>query len=94
MNVKTIVEVAERLGLCTIVADAGYENDALWFDSNLTEFANEIARIEREECAKICETKKPVSIDKYPDHWKCYEDAWRMREIVAVECAETIRNKS
>ena len=70
MNVKTIVEVAERLGLCTIVADAGYENDALWFDSNLTEFANEIARIEREECAKIaqetiCDTHIPTGINIY-----------------------------
>lgn len=55
MNGKKIVELAEKLGLCTIIEDAGYEDDALWFDANLIEFANEIARIEREECAKICE---------------------------------------
>lgn len=37
-----IVEIAEECGLCTLVHDAGYYLDALWFDGELLTFARAI----------------------------------------------------
>ena len=52
MTEQKIVELAEKHGLCTIIPDAGYTHDALWFDANLIEFATAVAAAEREACAK------------------------------------------
>ena len=39
---QEIVSIAERCGLLTFVSDAGYGNDALWFDADCTDFARAI----------------------------------------------------
>ena len=39
---QEIVSIAERCGLLTFVTDAGYKNDALWFDADCTDFARAI----------------------------------------------------
>lgn len=37
-----IVAIAEECGLCTLVPEAGYYCDALWFDGELFTFAKAI----------------------------------------------------
>lgn len=39
---EEIVKIGESLGMCTIVSDAGYENDALWFDCDGLNFARAV----------------------------------------------------
>lgn len=55
MTEQEIVALAEEHGLCTIVPDAGYQHDALWFDANLIEFAKAVEKAEHAACVKACE---------------------------------------
>lgn len=53
-----------------------------------------VVEAEREACAKLCETRRPVSREECPAHWRAYESAWGLREQVANECAAAIRMRS
>ena len=39
---QEIVTIGEKHGLLAVVPDAGYKNDALWFDDDLTEYTRAI----------------------------------------------------
>jgi len=54
MEDSEIVKIAAEHRLCTIVPDAGYKHDALWFDANLIEFSRAIELAVREEVKSAC----------------------------------------
>ena len=83
MSEQEIVELAEKHGLCTIIPDAGYPHDALWFDANLIEFATAVAAAEREACAKVC--------DEHPGNIGA--NRWST-EAALASCADRIRVRS
>lgn len=48
---------------------------------------------ERERCAKIAEKQLPPTEEECPQHWKAYEVAWRVRQLVAKDIVSEIRSQ-
>lgn len=90
MNKEDVIEMVRKAG-ATVINVPGVGEIVRYNDVRITNFASRfavlIAEFEREECAKICESKNP-----HPDE---YSDSMEYTEKrVALDCARSIRSKA
>lgn len=82
------IKLPEYPDVYTIIDD-----NLCYTKEQLEAFAKAAILEERERCAKIAEKQLPPTEEECPQHWKAYEVAWRVRQLVAKDIISEIRSQ-